>query len=124
MEIDELPAEVLVNVLGYVQEASQLSRLAEVSRRWRALAEADELWRELFRRRWAKDEVERRSRKESNNTAATTEEPHLHEDDEPTAVQVNWDQKWEDFQTTQKPPDASWKVPSRSPSGHAPWPWH
>jgi hypothetical protein len=37
MEIDDLPAEVLVKVLGYVLDPAQLSRLAQVSHRWKSL---------------------------------------------------------------------------------------
>lgn len=93
MEIDDLPAEVLVKVLGYVLDPAQLSRLAQVSRRWKSLAETDTLWRELLKRRWTRDEIHQHINQDAGNPSP-----------------VDWNQRWEDFHATQKPPNASWKV--------------
>ncbi|ELR23063.1 Fbox domain containing protein [Acanthamoeba castellanii str. Neff] len=96
MEIDDLPAEVLVKVLGYVLDPAQLSRLAQVSRRWKSLAETDTLWRELLKRRWTRDEIEHMNKEA--------------QDDGGNPSLVDWNQRWEAFHAAQKPPNASWKA--------------
>lgn len=85
-----------MKVLGYVLDPAQLSRLAQVSRRWKSLAETDTLWRELLKRRWTRDEIEHMNKEA--------------QDDGGNPSLVDWNQRWEAFHAAQKPPSATWKA--------------
>ena len=114
MELDDLPTEVLVHVLSFVTEAAALTRMSEVARRWRGLAEADALWRELFRRRWcALQRAEATASDAQDETVAVSSS-----ESEGLTVGSGDDQHgstFEAFARAHKPLHLTWKVASLLP---------